>query len=122
MKREVGQVITEHGVAPQPMLKPEGAMQQRIILLRGPHLEPDAPKPMQRLEGGTRNMTVVIPQKPAIQRRPVGDQHDAKTEDREASVPDSRRHRRIIPPAPESPSANVNNLLRSVSKSMVNCF
>ena len=74
MQRHVDQVIAEHRIAPQSMLQPEGAVQQRVILLRGAEVEPDAPQTVQRLQVGPRDVHVVVPEQRAVQRGQVGDQ------------------------------------------------
>src|SRR5579872_1027187 len=48
--KKIGEVITQNSIAPEAMLDPERRMQQRIILLRGSQLKPDAPQAMKRLK------------------------------------------------------------------------
>src|SRR6516164_6025851 len=53
------------------MLEPKRAVQERVILRRRSHIEPDAPQPVQRLEFRARDMAVIVPQRSALQGRPV---------------------------------------------------
>src|SRR5579872_992758 len=48
--KKIGEVITQNSIAPEAMLDPERGMQQRIILMRGSQLKPDAPQAMKRLQ------------------------------------------------------------------------
>jgi hypothetical protein len=45
MQPDIEQMVSEGRIAPQAVLKPKGAVQYRIILLRGAQMEPDAPEP-----------------------------------------------------------------------------
>ena len=67
-------MIAEDGIAPDAVLQPKGAVEQRIILLRGAEFEPNAPQAVQRLEGGRGHMTDVIPDQAASHRRYVSNQ------------------------------------------------
>jgi hypothetical protein len=40
--QHIRQVVTPGSFAPHFFFQPEGTVQQRIILLRGPHVEPNA--------------------------------------------------------------------------------
>ena len=72
-------------VAPQSVLDPEGAVQDRIILLGRMHVGPDAAEPSQRAQVRPRDMGLIIPQQAAAQRGPVTRQHE--TEHQRAHCP-----------------------------------
>ncbi len=65
VQQDVEQMITDDSVAPDAVLQPEGAVEQRIVLLGCAEVKPDAPEPFQRLHGGPREMSVVIPERTA---------------------------------------------------------
>ena len=71
----VHQVVAERRVAPQLVLDPEGAVQQRVILLRGPEVEPD---PVQSLPGtqfGAGYVRLVVPDESALPGRLINQEH-----------------------------------------------
>ena len=73
--REVGEVVTKDGVAPQAVFDPEGAVQQRVILLGGVEREPDAPESVEGLEGWGGDMRGIVPKEGAAESRPVGQEN-----------------------------------------------
>src|SRR5580698_10619296 len=64
-------VITQGGLPPQPVLEPEGRMEQRIVLLGRPRLEPDSEKSVKRLQLQLRYIVRVVPEQLTAQRRPI---------------------------------------------------
>jgi hypothetical protein len=50
-------------------------MEDRIVLLRRPDIEPDPPEAMERLELRPGDMRVIVPEHPSPQRRRIGDRH-----------------------------------------------
>ena len=64
MQQHIRKVIPEDRVSPELMLHPEGAVQQRVILLGRAYIKPDSPETMQRPERRFSHMRVVVPQNP----------------------------------------------------------
>jgi len=60
---EVGQVITRRRISPHAELQPEGAVEDRVVLLGRPGLEPDPPQAAQRVQLRADHMGVVVPDK-----------------------------------------------------------
>ena len=58
---EIHEMVTEHGVAPLPVLYPEGGVQQRIVLLGGPGGSRWRPSPDSDCSAGSGDMRVVVP-------------------------------------------------------------
>jgi len=71
VQSDIGKMVAKHSVAPQAMFDPESAVEQRIVLLRGAQVEPDAPQPVQGLHGRRRDVGGVIPNQAAMERGPV---------------------------------------------------
>ena len=53
MQAKVHQVIAEHGITPEPVLEPEYAVQQGVILPRGAQVKPDLAQSVPRAELGS---------------------------------------------------------------------
>ncbi len=75
VQQNIHQVIAERGVAPQPVLDPEGTVQHRVILQRGAHVEPDPPQSIPGSQVGQGDVLVVVPKNPALPRGPIDRQH-----------------------------------------------
>src|SRR5439155_26621333 len=58
---------------PEAVLHPEGAVHQRVMLLRGSGLEPDPPQPLPGAELRPGEVGGVVPQEPAVPGGSVGD-------------------------------------------------
>ena len=56
------------------MLDPKGAVQQWVVLLRGPQVEPNVIQPAQRPKLGLGHMRIIIPEEFASQRGPIDDE------------------------------------------------
>src|SRR5688572_23712102 len=69
------------------MLDPERGMQQRIVLLRGANLRPDAPESVRRSQLREGDVTEVVPQRPAVNCRPVGGQRRDEDETKQGGGP-----------------------------------
>jgi hypothetical protein len=77
VQRDVDEVIAEHGIAPYAMFQPEGAVEERIILLRGAEIEPDAPETVQGTKIGAGHVHVVVPGQAAVEGGQAGGNGDA---------------------------------------------
>src|SRR3954453_17876170 len=73
-------MIAEHSVAPQSMLQPERAVQERIVLLRRTQIEPDAPEATPRLQVRAGDVHVVVPDQAAAERGQI--HQERRTDDR----------------------------------------
>ena len=87
VEHDVREMVAEKCVPPEPMLQPERGVQQRIILLRRAQLGPDAPQAAERAQLGHRDVTEVVPERTAVQRRMVGDERRAEDEKKEGDGP-----------------------------------
>ena len=65
MQRDVREVVADGVVAPQARLDPERGVEERIVLLGGAELEPDALEAVESAERGARDVRVVVPEKSA---------------------------------------------------------
>src|ERR1039457_5135701 len=72
-------MVAEYCVAPKAMLHPERAVQQRIVLLGGSEVEPDAPEAVKGLEIRPRHVARIIPKEASVECRQVC--HHGGTED-----------------------------------------
>ena len=89
--QDINQVVAEGGVTPDRVLDPKGRMQQRIVLLRGSDLEPDAKEPRPGLQIGSRDMTFIVPEQLPGQSGVVGGQAgDQQEEKHQADGPGPR--------------------------------
>ena len=75
---DVHQVVAKDRVTPKPVLKPEGAVEHRIVLLSGADLEPDLPQTVPRLECRSGDVGVVVPKQSASNARKIGEQNNAE--------------------------------------------
>lgn len=66
VQSEVRQVVAKHRVAPQSVLDPEGSVKDRIVLLRGPQVGPDAPEAMERPNSGLVTCAVSSQRSPPL--------------------------------------------------------
>ena len=82
----INQVIEENGVAPDRMLHPERAVQQRIILLGRSGVGPNTPEAMQRPEIEAGHMAGIVPQHCPAQSRQVSHEGGANNEREGAQV------------------------------------
>src|ERR1039457_2639274 len=73
-------MITQDGVAPEEMLDPECAVQQRVILLGSAKVAPDAPKAVETAKVGPGDVAGVVPQHAATERRQVNRDHRTNNE------------------------------------------
>ena len=88
---DVHQVIAQRGVAPQLVLDPEGGVQQRIILLRGPQVEPDAVQSVPRAQFGAGHVRVIVPDESAVPGRLICQEDRDHQGDEEQPVPWTKR-------------------------------
>jgi hypothetical protein len=72
--QDVDEVIAGHGVAPEPVLDPEGRVQERVVLLGGAEVRPDPREPAQRTKIRPRQVRVVVPLELARGRGQVGEE------------------------------------------------
>jgi hypothetical protein len=86
VQQDVDEVIAERGVPPEPVLEPESRVEERVVLLRRPGLEPDAQESRPRLQGGMGDVAQVVPQEVPLQRRGIGNQRGEQEE------PEDRTH------------------------------
>ena len=68
-------MIAESGIAPKPGLNPKGAVQQGVILLRGPKVEPYTEEPVPGTQFGAGHVGAVIPDEPSLPGRLVDQEH-----------------------------------------------
>ena len=54
-------MVAEYRVAPEPGLEPEGAVQERVVLLGGVEVEPDRPQAVPTPERGAGDVGIVVP-------------------------------------------------------------
>ena len=78
VQHDVHEVVAEHGVAPEARLDPERAVQERIVLLRGAELGPNAAQSIERAERGPGDMRVVVPDVLTEERGPVDEEGQAE--------------------------------------------
>ena len=69
--QNIGEMIAERCVAPQPVLDPERGVKQRVVLLGGMGVGPDPPQSRAGLQLGPGDMGAVIPDQPSVEGRPV---------------------------------------------------
>ena len=104
VQQDVHQVIAERGVAPEPVLDPERAVQQRIVLLRGPESNQMRYSPCHDRSSGRVTWASSSQMKPALPGRLVGQ----KDREHQSQRPDP------IPPV-ERLNCNADRLLSSES-------
>ena len=68
-------MIAESGITPKPVLNPKGTMQQGVILLRGPKVEPYTEEPIPGTQFGRGHVAAVIPNDPSMPGRLVDQEH-----------------------------------------------
>src|ERR1017187_8430517 len=73
-------MITQDGVAPEEMLDPECAVQQRVILLGSAKVAPDAPKAVETAKVGPGDVAGVVPEHAPMERRQVDGDHRTNNE------------------------------------------
>ena len=71
-------MVAHSRVAPQPVLDPERAVEDRIILLRGTELEPDPTEAGGGLQLGLGHVGVVVPEEAAVDRGVIGEDADGR--------------------------------------------
>jgi hypothetical protein len=72
VKEDIRKMVAQRTVAPDPVLHPECAMKDGIILLRRTRLEPDSPKPVKRAQVRACHVTVVVPDESSEEGGPIG--------------------------------------------------
>ena len=78
MQQNIGKMVAERSVAPQPVLDPKCAVKQRIVLLGGMNVRPHLPQSGKRPEFGPRDMGIVIPDESALESGQIGDERRAE--------------------------------------------
>ncbi len=94
--QDIGEVVAHHRVAPDPVLEPEGGVKNRVVLLRGTDLEPDAPKAPQGLEAGDRDMKVIVQEPTAGVGRVIRDERRREEKGGQQQVPSAIRRDRCV--------------------------
>ncbi len=84
MQQQGDQMVAERLVSPEPVLHPEHAMQQRIILLGRSRFDPYPAEAGQRAQSRSGHIVTVVPNESARERRPVG--HNGRA-DQQRSCP-----------------------------------
>ncbi len=69
VQRQIHQVVSQRMIAPELVLDPKGAVQQRIVLLRRPHVEPDSSQTRWRAQVRPGNVRIIVPDEAALQGR-----------------------------------------------------
>ena len=92
-------MITRRGIAPELVLRPKNTVNQRIVLLRGPKLRPDAGQAMQRTEFRLGYVFVIVPDQSGVPRRLVGHYGEGRQQKTKQPVlpPGRRRKSRHTP-------------------------
>ena len=80
MEQDVEQVVAQRRVTPQAVLDPKRRVQERVVLLRGADLEPDASQSVQRLQIRSGDMPGVVPDESAPEGGKIGDQGRAENQ------------------------------------------
>ena len=78
VQEDVDQVVAEGRISPEPMLDPEGGVDQGVVLCGRPELEPDPPQPLHRTQGDRGHVALVVPDHPALPGRVVSGQRGQK--------------------------------------------
>ncbi len=94
VEQHVHQMIEERIDAEEPVLHPEKRMQERIVLLGGAELGPDADQTVERLECRLRDVVRVVPNKVIPQRRQVHEHRGEKRDGRGRQPTPADRKRR----------------------------
>ena len=79
-------MIAHDCISPEPVLEPKGAVEQRVVLLRGAEFGPDADQALGGAQLGLGHVGVVVPKHPAVQRRPVGCDEDEEQPEEKAGA------------------------------------
>ena len=87
MQNEVYQMIAERGIAPQLVLDPERAVQHRVVLDGGPHVEPGAVQSLPGAEFGARDVDVVVPEESALPGGLIGQEDGGDQRSRKEPLP-----------------------------------
>ena len=82
VKEDVYKVVSKHVVAPQPVLGPERRVENRVILLGRPDLEPDPPQPVERAELRAGHMGIIVPEKSSEERGEICEHDRCKKDHR----------------------------------------
>ena len=72
MEQNVDPMITRRGIAPKLVLHPKNTVNQRIVLLGGPELRPNAGQTVQRTEFRLGYVLVIVPDQSGVPRRLIG--------------------------------------------------
>ena len=97
VQNDVHQVVAERVIAPEPVEDPERRVSDRVVLLCGADLEPDAPQAVQRSQIRSRDVRVVVPEQSAVPRWRVGDER------RDEEHREGEPHRAVAPSACAAP-------------------
>src|SRR4051794_12274246 len=73
-------MVTEGRVAPEPVLDPKRAVEDRVILLRRREVRPDAREAGARLQLGRGEVGLIVPEAAAVEGRPVAAERDDEKE------------------------------------------
>jgi hypothetical protein len=100
MEEDRDEVVPKRRVAPEPMLQPEGGVDDRVVLLGRARLEPDAAEAVERTEGGRGEVLLVVPEQSAVPGGVVGGERD--DDEREKKCMSRRRPAAAVRPASEA--------------------
>ena len=96
VQQNVDQVIPQRRIPPEPVLGPEAAEGQGVVLLRGPWFKPDAGQASQRTEFRPGDVRVVVPDRLSEPGRPVSDER-------------GRNQKQTSQPLPMAPTGRVQS-------------
>ena len=85
VEQDIGEMIPEHGIPPEAVLRPEGAVEGRIVLLGRPGLEPDPPEAVERAKVRARHVRVVVPDQAAPKGGPICREHRSGQRERDCA-------------------------------------
>ena len=102
VQEDVHQVIAERRIAPEFLFDPEDAVQQGIVLLRGPGFKPDPMQPIQASQRRGSHVALVVPDKAAVPCGLVGQENGRRQGRREdpISPPEKTAGTGVPPPVP----------------------
>ena len=81
-------MVAQGGAAPEPVLDPEDAIDQRIVLLGGARLDPSADQAGEGMQFGSGKMSLVIPDGLSVPGGVVGQQ--GRNDQQKPGEPDCR--------------------------------
>jgi hypothetical protein len=90
-------MVPDYPIAPDAVLDPKGAVEQRVVLLGGSGVGPDAPEAVEVAEIGTGDVAGVVPEEGAVDGGQVGG--EGREDDRGIPAPSGieARYQRMWP-------------------------